>query len=267
MTARRPARRARPATVGRAAGAGGAMTPAAAGVRPAVPPPLGGSRTQRVLAGVLVPVLTIVIVVIGLRVPGRSGLLALQAVAFGLVVVGALLAAVLGRAPERVPLWQAALGPLAAAAALPAARIGSQARAGQHHAARGVATLGVLSVIAIWVHLLLALPEGGLRSRSRLLLASLAYAAAAAAGLGLATAGQALTAGAVALIWPLAAVWALPAGGLGYRAVAWRDRERMQWMSVGAVLAADTALVAVILHVLVGWPEPVAAVAAGCAIF
>ena len=267
MTARRPARRARPATAGRAAWPGGAMMTAAAGVHPAVLPPLGGSRTQRMLAGVLVPVLTIVIVVIGLRVPGRSGLPALQAVAFGLVVVGALSAAVLGRAPERVPLWQAALGPLAAAAALTAARIGSQAPAGQHHAARGVATLGVLSVIAIWVHLLLALPDGRLRSRSRQLLASLAYAAAAAAGLGLATAGQALTARAVALIWPLAAVCALPAVRLRYLAVAGRDRERMQWMSVGAVLAADTALVAVVLHVLVGWPEPVAAVAAGCAIF
>jgi signal transduction histidine kinase len=41
----------------------------------------------------------------------------------------------------------------------------------------------------------------------------------------------------------------------------------MQWMSVGAVLAADCALVVVVLHVLVDWPGPVAAATAGCAIF
>ncbi len=39
----------------------------------------------------------------------------------------------------------------------------------------------------------------------------------------------------------------------------------MQWLAVGAVLAADAALVVGVLHLLVGWPGPVAAVAAGCA--
>jgi signal transduction histidine kinase len=41
----------------------------------------------------------------------------------------------------------------------------------------------------------------------------------------------------------------------------------MQWMATGALMAADAALVVVVLHVLVGWPGPVAAVAAGCAVF
>ncbi|MGC1282508.1 MAG: histidine kinase, partial [Streptosporangiaceae bacterium] len=39
------------------------------------------------------------------------------------------------------------------------------------------------------------------------------------------------------------------------------------WMAVGAVLAADSALVVTVLHVLVGWPGPVTAVAAACGAF
>ncbi len=80
---------------------------------------------------------------IGLRAAVHAALPALQAVAFGLVLIGALSAVVLGRAPERVPQWQVALGPLAAAFALTASRIGDQTPAGRHHAARAIATLAV----------------------------------------------------------------------------------------------------------------------------
>src|ERR1700728_2738312 len=65
---------------------------------------------------------------------------------------------------------------------------------------------------------------------------------------------------AVAVTWPIAAACALPAVRLRYLAASARDRQRMQWMAVGAVLAADSALVAGVLHVLVGWPGPGAAV-------
>jgi signal transduction histidine kinase len=235
--------------------------------RPIVVPPHGGSAARRVVAGMLLPVITAAIAVIGLRVPVNAAFPALQAVAFGLVLVGALSAVVLGRAPERVPQWQVTLGPLAAAVALTAARIGDQASGGQHHAARAVATLAVPFLIAIWVHLLLALPDGQLAGRGRQAGAGLAYAGAAGTGIVLAIADRPLTAGAVALLWSLATACALPAVRLRYAAAAGRDRERMQWMSVGAVLAADSALVVVVVHVLVGWPGPVAAVAAGCAIF
>ena len=60
---------------------------------------------------------------------------------------------------------------------------------------------------------------------------------------------------------------ALPAVRLRYLAASARDRQRMQWMAAGGMLAADSALVVVVLHVLVGWPGPVAAVAAGCGAF
>ena len=235
--------------------------------RPVTAPPRGGSAARRVVAGMLLPVITAALAVTGLRVAGNGTLAAQQAVAFGLVLAGAVSAAVLGRAPERVPQWQVTLGPLAAAAALTAARIGDEAPGGQHQAARAVATLAVLFVLAIWVHLLLVLPDGRLGGRGRQAGAILAYAAAAGTSTVLAITGRPVPAVAVALIWPLATACALPAVRLRYLSAAGRDRQRMQWMSVGAVLAADSALVVVVLQVLVRWPGHLAAVAAGCAIF
>jgi signal transduction histidine kinase len=245
----------------------GVMMNAAVSDPAAAVPPRGGSAARRVLTGMLLPVITAAIAVVGFRVPVPARLPALQAVAFGLVLAGALSGAVLTRAPQRAAQWQVAFGALAASVALTAARIGDEAPAGRHQAARAVATLAAAFVIAISVHLLLALPDGRLGGRGRRVGAGLGYAAAAGTGIAAVIAGRPFPAWAAALAWPLAAACALPAVRLRYLAAAGRDRERMQWMSVGAVLAADTALVVVVLHVLVGWPGPVAAVAAGCAIF
>ena len=130
-----------------------------------VVPPRGGSPVRRALAGMLMPALTVAIVVVGLRVPGK--LPALQAVAFGLVLAGALSGAVLARAPQRVALWQVAFGALTASVALTAARLGDDVSSGLHHAARDVTTLAAPLVIAISVHMLLALPDGRLGGRGR----------------------------------------------------------------------------------------------------
>jgi signal transduction histidine kinase len=224
--------------------------------------PRGTSTARRLVAGVLVPLVTIVIVVLGLRTAGR--LPAVQAVAFALILIGAVSGAILARSAQRVALWQVAFGALAASVALTAARLGSQA-GGHHQAARGVATFAVPVVIAVSVNMLLALPDGRLTSRARRIGTGLAYAAAATVGLVLAVAGRPFPVWAAAVAWPLAAACALPAVRLRYLAASARDRQRMQWMAVGAVLAADSALVVGVLHVLVGWPGPVAAVAAGCA--
>jgi signal transduction histidine kinase len=237
------------------------MTNAAVGDQAAVAPPQGGSIARRILAGVLIPLATVAIAAAGLRTPGP--LAAVQAVAFGLVLVGALSGAVLARTAQRVALWQVAFGVLTAAVALAAARLGHQV-GGYHHAARGVATVAVPVIIAVSVHMLLALPDGRLAERGRRIGTGLAYAAAGAAGLVLAVAGRPFPAWAAAVAWPLAAACALPAVRLRYLAAPARDRQRMQWMAAGAVVAADSALVVAVLHVLVGWPGPIAAVAAGC---
>ena len=59
----------------------------------------------------------------------------------------------------------------------------------------------------------------------------------------------------------MAVAGALPAARLRYLRLGGRDRERMQWLGAGLVLAADAALVSGVLHLLVGWPGAVAAVA------
>ncbi len=230
-------------------------------------PPPGGSAGRRVLAGMLLPAIAAAIAVAGLRVHVPGSLPAVQAVAFGLVLAGALSGAVLARAPQRVAQWQVVFGALAASVALTTARIGDEVSGAQHQAARSVATLAVPFVIAISVHLLLALPDGRLAGRGRQAGAGLAYAAAASTGVVLVIAGRPFPSAAAAVAWPLATACTLPAVRLRYQAAEGRDKQRMQWMAVGAMLAADTALVAGVLHVLVMWPGAVAAVAAGCAIF
>src|ERR1700733_13591446 len=185
------------------------MTNAAVGDHAATAPPWGGSTARRLVAGLLVPLVTIVIVVLGLRAAGR--LPAVQAVGFGLVLVGALSGAILARSAQRVALWQVAFGALAASVALTAARLGDQP--GGHQVARGVATFAVPVVIAISVNMLLALPDGRLASRGRRISAGIAYAAAAGSGLVLAAAGRPFPAWAVAVAWPIAAAcapWRLP---------------------------------------------------------
>ena len=67
-----------------------------------------------------------------------------------------------------------------------------------------------------------------------------------------------------AALWAGALVLTLPAARLEYLAAAGRDRERLQWIGAGAVLAAGLALAAAVLHMLVGWPAPLAATAAAC---
>jgi signal transduction histidine kinase len=240
-----------------AAGPGGRATAGSTGGSS-----LRASTARRLLAGVLIPLVTVVVAVVGLRAPGR--LPATAAVAFGLVLLGAMSGAILSRTAQRVALWQVAFGALAASVALTAARLGGQA-GGQHQVARAVVTFTVPVVIAVSVHMLLALPDGRLADRGRRIGAGAAYAAAAAAGLGLAVAARPFPAWAAAASWPLALACALPAVRLRYLAGSARNRQRMQWMAVGAVLAADAALVVAVLHVLVGWPGAVAPVAAGCA--
>src|SRR5260370_25597486 len=100
--------------------------------RATVAPPQGGSTARRVLPGVLVPVITVAIAVVGLRASAPGGIPALQAVAFGLVLVGAVSGAVLARTSQRVALWQVALGAPVASVAVTAARIGDDPAHGQH---------------------------------------------------------------------------------------------------------------------------------------
>jgi signal transduction histidine kinase len=225
----------------------------------------GRNGARHHLPRLLAPVATVAVAATGLRVPGGS-VPAAAAVAFALTIAWALTGAVVARVAESTAHWLIFAGALTAAVALTAARFASQGPAGspgdQHGAARVVATLAAPLVIAISFHFLIALPDGRLGGRGRRIAVSLGYAGAIGTGLGLAIAAKPFSLVAGALIWALATLCALPATRLRYLRAGGHDKEQLQWLGTGLVVAADVALISVVLHLLVGWPGPVAAVAA-----
>jgi signal transduction histidine kinase len=51
-----------------------------------------------------------------------------------------------------------------------------------------------------------------------------------------------------------------------YVHTAGHDRERMQWLGTGLLVAAEVVLLSAVLHLLIDWPGPVGAMAAGAAV-
>ena len=227
---------------------------------PAVPARAHG-RTRELVPGLLAPAAAVAVAAIGLR---AGGLGVIDAIGFALVIAWALAGMVLARAADRTAHWTIALGALTGAVALTAARLGADH--GPHQqAARVLATLAGPLVIAISFHFLLALPDGRLARPGRRITAGLGYATAVGTGIGLAAAGQPFPLPAGALIWVLAVLCALPATRLRYVRTGGRDRERMQWLGTGLVVAVSVALISAALHLLVGWPGAAGAVAASAA--
>src|SRR6266536_662822 len=225
--------------------------------------PRGWVSARHLAAWVFLPAVTTAVVVIGLRANVPGGIAAVDVAAFGITLIWALAGAIAARDLGRSSHWQLASGALVGAVALTAGRIADQTPTGQHAAARAIATVAAPLVIAISLHFLIALPDGRLTGQARRAAVGIAYATALGPGLALAVAREPFPAVAVALIWPLAVLAALPAARGRYFAAAGRDRERMQWLAIGSVVAADVALFSAVLHLLVGWPGPVAAVAVG----
>ncbi|MGO8955996.1 MAG: histidine kinase [Streptosporangiaceae bacterium] len=241
-----------------------------------------GDTWRRMLTGVVGPLAAAALLVIAVRIRAPGGISELQQVGMGLALVGAISAAVTGRAAERTPQWQVAAGSLAAAGALACYRLADQLSGGARHEAVAAYTVGVLLVIAISVHLALGLPDGRLTrphavrpgtagqlrpaepSKPRRVAVCVTYATALVAGVLLGIERQPVSLPAGTLLWAAALAVTLPAVRLGYLASTGRDRERLQWLSAGAVGAAGLAMAASVLHVLVGWPAPLAATAAAC---
>jgi signal transduction histidine kinase len=232
---------------------------------PAVPTRAGSrghSWTRQAVPAFLAPVATAVIAAAGLRV---SGLGVIDAFGFALAIAWAIAGLVTARSADRTAAPLIGLGALVGAIGLTAARIG-MSEANARGPARVLATLAACGVIAVSFHYLLALPDGRLGRPGRRIMAALGYASAAGTGVGLAVAGQAFTVTAGAVIWPIAVACALPATRLRYRQAAGRDKERLQWLGAGLVIAASVALTSAVLHLLVDWPGPADAVAAAAAL-
>jgi signal transduction histidine kinase len=234
----------------------------------------GRYGARHLVPRLLAPLAAVAVAAIGLRIGG--GWSATDAAAFVLAIAWALAGIavpVAARTPRPHTLGQmtlgllAALGALVAATALTAARIaGQDGTADQHQTGRVVATLAAPLVIAVSFHFLLALPDGRLVKPGRRTLAVLGYVGAVGTGAGLAVAGQPFGVLAGAFVWPLALLCALPAGRMRYVRTTGHDRERMQWLGTGLLVAAEVALLSAVLHLLIGWPGPAGAVAVGAAV-
>jgi signal transduction histidine kinase len=222
-----------------------------------------GAAAGHLMTGVVLPVVTAVVALAGLRVQVPGGLSSLDGVAVGVVLVWALAGAVCARAPGRAPQWPMAAGTLAAAVALTAGRLASQPPVGQHQLARAAVTLAAALVIAASCHFLLALPDGQLGGRARRTGAAIAYLGALGTGLVFALAGRPLPWLVAALGLVAAVGCALPAVRARYLHATAAGRERLQWLAIGVVVAVDAVVIIVVLHLLVAWPTAVAAAAAG----
>jgi signal transduction histidine kinase len=240
---------------------------------PAMPRSLAREGSTARGAGPLVLLLfgaTVAAVVIGLRASVHGGLSKVNAVAFGLALawgfaglVGLRQAGSTSAARVLIPpRVLVALDALLAAVALSAGRIADQSAHGGYGLAHAVATVSGLLVTAVSFHLLLALPDGQLPGRLRQLAVVVGYVLALGTATALVAAKHPLSLAAGVVSWSIAALLAVPAMRARYVSAVGRDRDRMQWMGIGAVLAADVALVAAVLHALVGWPGPYGAVAA-----
>ena len=226
-------------------------------------------RSLRLLQ-VLILGLTVAGVVVGLRITVPGGVAPVDSVAFGLTVVWAFVGFVDTHQKDRVgsrlsPFHLlAAVDAFVAMIALTAGRKAEVLPATS--AARGIATVSAVVVTAISFHFLLALPDGRLRDSFRRAAVVVAYVAAVGVGCALAASNQAFTPIDGVISWVIAGLLAIAPMRVRYMTSIGFHRERMEWFGVGVTLAATVALVATVLHLLVGWPGPLGAVAAGATV-
>ena len=226
------------------------------------------SSSQVLLHGVLF-VVTVAIVVIGLRTHVPNGITAVNAVAFGLTLVWAVAALVANRYSDRT-----AAGP--DPYALLIARRFPPRRSGAHRRSAGSARdpaflrsreVGRHDRRTVGDGRLVPLPAGSARravpGTGRRTAVVVGYVAALATGVSLVIDKHALSILGGGISWSIAAVVAVIPLRLRYAGAVGHDRERLQWFAIGVVLASAIALVMAVLHVLINWPGPLGAVAAG----
>jgi signal transduction histidine kinase len=228
-------------------------------------------RSAIPLIAIAMFVVTAVVVFFGFDVKTPGGLAAVDGVAFALALVWSFTGVDVTRGQRRAPEWSltgqllVGLDALVAATALSASRLAVSLNT-THQAGRTIATIAGPLVAAISLHLLLAFPDGRLAKRPRQTLVVVAYVAALAVGVVFAIDHRAFSLGDAVLSWTAAGLVSLPGLQSRYVASTGRSRDRLQWLGIGSVLAADFALIVAVLHALVGWPSSLGAVSAGGAV-
>ena len=222
------------------------------------------------LVQVLILGLTVAGVVVGLRISVPGGIAPVNAVAFGLTLAWSLVGFVDTRAPgphriDCVVLPSDRRHRRTGRVDRPAAGRKAEALHGWS-GARDLATVAAIEVTAISFHFLLALPDGRLSGMARRTAAVSAYVAALAVGIAFIVAHTPFTVVDGAISWIVAGLLALAPVRARYLGSIGAMRERMDWFGIGITLAATLTLVATVLHLLVGWPGPLGAVAAGATV-
>ncbi len=230
-----------------------AAVPAGGAAQTAAP-----SRWRLLAAGLLLPAAALAITGAGFSTQGPVP--AKQAVGFAVAAIWALSAAATARARERTPQWQISLGAVAGAAALTCTRLAGNAAGSRHDLLAAAAAVASALVAALWLHLLVGLPDGRLPTRTRRATTGAGYLVALAAAAAVIATGGRFPPAWVAAGLLVATAAALPAVRARYLAAPSRDRERLQWAGIGVVLAVTVAVAAAVLDLLVAWPAPLAPV-------
>ncbi len=215
--------------------------------------------------------LTVAGVVIGWRIDVPGGLEPAVAVAFGLTLAWALVGVVDSGARER-PVGKASPFHLLAAsdALVAATALAAGRQADLMHSsggARDIATVAALVVTAISFHFLLALPDGRLHDAGRRVLGVAGYVVAIAVAFAFVLDHRPFSLADGATSWAVAGLLAVAPMRSRYIASIGPRRERMEWFGIGVSIAATIALGATVLHLLVGWPALLGAVASGATVF
>jgi signal transduction histidine kinase len=193
--------------------------------------------------------------IVALGRPDRAGLPGLDVAVFAVLVAWSL-TAVTARLRCDAPLLGrlVGVGALLGAAALWADRLARSSAGAEHSAARVVLASAVPLLVALTVHVLLALPDGQLAGRGRQVTAAGAYGAAVVVAGSLAAGGVTPAVWAAVVVWAFGVGSVLPAVLRRYTASGGHARERMQWLAVGVIGSGTISLAACVLEVLVRWP-------------
>jgi signal transduction histidine kinase len=107
------------------------------------------------------------------------------------------------------------------------------------------------------MHVLIALPDGSFASRSHRTVVLCGYASGAVVGVLLWLVRPDLPWWPIVLEVLLAALIGFPIANSRYRRATVRERQRMQWFGCALAVAAEVAVVATSMHILVSWPARV----------
>ncbi len=224
----------------------------------------GSAQPARVSAAVLVVVPALVLAGAGLAKVEPAGVTTADTIRLVLVLAWTAAAtALLVRPGLRRLGGLVALASALGAASFAAAVIGQTTTGDAAHWWREAATLFPALLMGVGLHVLAALPDGRLLSRSRQIGVAVGYAAGLSFGIWAWTGLGRMTDAAAILGWVVAVLLGTAAAAHRYRSVPGVARQRMQILAAGAVAAVEVGLVVCALAVLVDWPAdpwPTAAV-------